>query len=248
MTGYTPAPSDDPTPGEGPICSAEDLTARPVTSCRDGPWETETGEHLAGWEVEIPTRRIFSAVDRGREALVLTELPKGLAKVMGEDEYHEQVVAIRVLMEAHAKKIRHIKLFGMCLGCLTVPFILFSFVFEIPFLVGWVELSAFLSCLAVYVVLMALLLFLVLVLLARAYYRATLAGKTLGYEISRATAHWAARGIAWRLKTSYPIAETSGSGSRRYLSSAFRLRVRATISAPTIRALTSSTGVRRVRS
>ena len=88
----TPGGSDTPG-GPEQQCDAE----------RDGPWECESGR-LAGWEVELPTKqsRSFSST---RESLALTSLPRGLARVMGEAEYQEQVVAIQELIDALSARL-----------------------------------------------------------------------------------------------------------------------------------------------
>jgi hypothetical protein len=180
---------------------------------------------LAGWEVELPTKTVGGMFTK-REALVVTSLPPGLAKVMGEAEYQEQVVAIRELTEAHSKRLLRLKMIpALFLVIAMVLAVFLPLVCAIPMLAGWISEDGYTTLIILVMMLMALSLPGVVIVMGYAYYRAGMAGKTMGYEISRATAHWEARGIAWRLKTSNPLAAMSG-GKHPTVIATYQPRVR----------------------
>lgn len=191
---------------------------RPLEDARrDRPWEAEGGL-LAGWEVELPTKTIGGRFTK-RETLALTSLPHELAKVMGEAEYLEQVVAIRELTEAHSKRMQYFQL-GPMFALVGVVLGFFGpFVLAIPMLSGVVTSDLYTLFLLGTVAFAVLAAPAGVLLLMYGCYRVGMAGKTMGYEVDRATSHWEARGIAWRVKTSNPLAVLSGGDQPQVIAS-----------------------------
>ena len=178
---------------------------------------------MAGWEVELPTKTVGRFWKR--EALVVTSLPHGLMKVMGEDEYQEQVVAIRELTEAHSKRLLNLKLYPLALYLVAIAFgVILPLILAIPMILGIMNSEAYGALTFGFIALIILASPLLIIGLVYAHYRAGMAGKTMGYEIARATAHWEARGIAWRLKTSNPLPRLSG-GENPQVVAAYKPRV-----------------------
>lgn len=172
------------------------------------------GGPVAGWEVEVPVKTVWSSLGR-RETLALTSLPSGLARVMGEQEYQEQVVAIRELTEEHNRRVRRLKVLYICWPVLALPFLFLGiFVVFTPLLLGLISEEASFVLTMAFLVLVAIFLSCTMLLFANGYYRVGLSAKILGYEISRATSHWGARGIAWKLMKSKPLAVTVGKDNR----------------------------------